>query len=161
MAPPPVPTRRARLWRLGERAVAALDRLRPVAQLGARLYAAGVFFRAGVTKLHDWPTTLALFTDEYSVPLLDPTLAAWLATAGELGFSVLLVAGLFGRVAAAGLSVINIVALISLMDVPEAALTGHVFWGCLLGFLLLWGPGAFALDHWLMPRLRARCVDGR
>ena len=155
------PTLTARLWMLGERAIDALDWLKPVAQLAARLYVAAVFFRSGLTKLHDWGTTLALFSDEYHVPLLNPTVAAFLATGGELGLSVLLVAGLFGRFAAAGLSAINIIALISLMDVPDAALMGHVFWASLLGFLVLWGPGALSLDHWLVPRLRAWALGGK
>lgn len=144
----------ARLWRLGDCALAALERLKPLAQLGARLYVAGVFFRSGLTKLHDWDTTLALFADEYHVPLLDPTVAAFLGTGAELALSALLVAGVLGRLAAAGLSVLNVVALISLMDVPDAALMGHVFWGSLLGFVVLWGPGAWSVDRWLMPRLR-------
>jgi putative oxidoreductase len=152
------PTRAARLWMLGERAVAALDWLKPRVQLAARLYVAGVFFRSGLTKLHDWDTTLALFADEYHVPLLNSTVAAYLGTGAELALPVLLVAGLFGRFAAAGLSVLNIVALISLMDVPDAALMGHVFWASLLGFLVLWGPGALSLDFWLIPRLRARVL---
>ena len=155
------PTLRARLWLLGERAIDALDWLKPVAQLAARVYVAGVFFRSGLTKLHDWGTTLALFADEYHVPLLSPEVAAFLGTGGELGLSVLLVAGLFGRFAAAGLSVINIVALVSLMDVPDAALMGHVFWAALLGFLLLWGPGALSLDRWLTRRLRAWALGGK
>jgi hypothetical protein len=54
--------------------------------------------------------------------------------------------------------VLNIVALISLMDVPDAALMGHVFWASLLGFLVLWGPGALALDFWLIPRLRRQLL---
>ena len=154
------PALAARLWMLGERAIDALDWLKPVAQLAARVYVASVFFRSGLTKLHDWGTTLALFADEYHVPLLSPEVAALLGTGGELGLSVLLVAGLFGRFAAAGLSVINIVALISLMDVPDAALMGHVFWAALLGFLVLWGPGALSLDRWLIPRLRAWALGG-
>jgi len=148
----------ARLWMRGERTIAALDWLKPVAQLLARLYVANVFFRSGLTKLRDWDTTIALFTDEYHVPLLNPTFAAFMGTGAELAFPVLLVAGLFGRFAAAGLSVLNIVALISLMDVPDAALMGHVFWGSLLAFILIWGPGAISLDHWLIPRLRSRIV---
>jgi len=155
-----MPTLIARLWMHGERALAALEWFKPLVHLGARLYLAGVFFRSGLTKLHDWDTTLALFADEYHVPLLDPTVAAVLGTGAELALPVLLVAGLFGRFAAAGLSVLNIVALISLMDVPDAALMGHVFWGSLLTFLVLWGPGALALDFWLMPRLRAHVLGG-
>jgi putative oxidoreductase len=155
------PTRTARLWMLGERVIAALDWLKPVALLAARWYVAAVFLRSGMTKLHDWGTTLALFADEYHVPLLSPAVAAFLATGGELGLSVLLVAGLFGRFAAAGLSVINIVALISLMEVPDAALMGHVFWASLLGLLVLWGPGALSLDYWLIPRLRGWALGGK
>ena len=155
------PTLTARLWMLGERAIAALDWLKPVALLAARWYVAGVFFRSGLTKLRDWDTTLALFADEYHVPLLSPAVAAFLGTGGELGLSMLLVAGLFGRFAAVGLSVINIVALVSLMDVPDAALMGHVFWASLLGLLVLWGPGALSLDHWLTPRLRGWALGSK
>ena len=143
-----------RFWTLGEHAVGALDHIKPLAQLGARWYVASVFFRSRLTKLHDWDTTLALFTDEYHVPLLNPTVAAYLATGAELGLSTLLVLGMFGRFAAAGLSVLNVVAVISLAEVADAALTGHVFWGSLLGFLMLWGPGPLSLDHGLIARLR-------
>jgi len=82
------PALAARLWLLGERAIASLDALKPLAQLGARFYVAGVFFRSGLTKLRDWDTTLALFADEYRVPLLDPTLAAYLGTGAELALPV-------------------------------------------------------------------------
>ncbi|MEP7102700.1 MAG: DoxX family protein, partial [Burkholderiales bacterium] len=122
----------ARLWLLSERAIGALQALQPFALLAARLYVASVFFRSGLTKLHDWDTTLALFSDEYHVPLLNPTVAAFMGTGAELALPVLLVLGLFGRFAAAGLTILNIVAVISLMDVPDAALMGHMFWGSLL-----------------------------
>ena len=148
-------SRFARLWPLGERAVDALDALRPLALLAARVYVGSVFFRAGMSKLRDWDSTLALFMDEYHVPLLNPTVAAFMGTGAELALPVLLVAGLFGRVAAAGLSVLNVVAVLSLMDVPDAALQGHVFWGSLLAALLLWGPGALSIDFFLWPRLRS------
>ena len=144
-----------RLWRLGEAGVAALERLQPAALLVARWYVGSVFFRSGLTKLRDWDTTLALFMDEYHVPLLNPSVAAFMGTAAEIGLPVLLAIGLGGRFAAAGLFVLNIVAVLSLAEVPEAALQGHVFWGSLLAALLLWGPGGLSVDHFLMPRLRA------
>jgi putative oxidoreductase len=67
---------------------------------------------------------------------------------------VLLALGLFGRFAALGLFVVNAVAVISLVDIPPAALQQHQFWGCLLLGLLLWGPGRWSLDAWLTWRLQ-------
>ena len=90
----------ARLWLFIERGAASVTWLQPAAQLAARWYVASVFFASGRTKLRDWDTTLALFTDEYHVPLLSPTVAAWLGTGGELVLPVLLLIGLFGRFAA-------------------------------------------------------------
>ncbi len=137
-----------------QRAVAALDALQPLALLAARLYVAQVFFASGLTKLRDWDTTLALFEDEYHVPLLSPQLAALLGTGGELVLPVLLALGLAGRFAAAGLSVLNIVAVISLAEIAPAAYQAHVLWGCLLAGVIVFGPGRWSLDAWLAPRRR-------
>lgn len=142
-----------------DRAIRALEATQPAAQLLARLYMAKVFFLSGLTKVQDWDITLALFTDEYHVPLLPPALAAWLGTGAELLLPVLLVLGLGGRVAALGLFVLNAVAVISLGDVADAALQQHVFWGSLLLALLLWGPGRWSLDAWWIGS-RARALRG-
>jgi len=131
-----------------------LDHLHAPAQLAARLYVANVFFLAGLTKIRDWDTTLSLFADEYMVPFLSPALAAFGGTAGELVLPVLLVVGLFGRFAAFGLFILNFVAVISLSEVPPAALQQHLFWGSVLAFLVLWGPGRWSVDRFLVPRLR-------
>jgi putative oxidoreductase len=128
------------------RAIAALETLQPLAQLAARLYVAQAFFASGLTKIRDWDTTLALFADEYHVPLLAPGVAAVAGTAGELGLPVLLALGLAGRFAAAGLSVVNVVALLSLAEIAPAALQQHQLWGSLLIGLLLWGPGRWSVD---------------
>lgn len=143
-------TKAGNLW---GRLVQALEALQPLAQLAARLYVARVFFLSGLTKIRDWETTLALFQDEYHVPLLPPDLAAVMGTAGELGLPVLLALGLGGRFAAAGLSVVNLVAVLSLADIPEPALQQHVFWGSLLIGLLLWGPGRLSVDAVLKRRI--------
>ena len=134
-------------------AIAVLEQAQPLAQLAARLYVAQVFFASGLTKLRDWETTVALFADEYHVPLLSPNVAALLGTTGELVLPVLLALGLAGRFAAAGLFVVNAVAVVSLADIPPAALQQHVFWGSLLIGLLLWGPGRWSLDRFVEPRL--------
>ena len=78
----PAPLRR--LLDLSAGFTGVLNALQPVAALAARLYVAQVFFLSGLTKLRDWGTTVALFTDEYKVPLLSPQVAAFMGTAGEL-----------------------------------------------------------------------------
>lgn len=139
-----------------QRAVRALESLQPAALLAARLYVANVFFSSGLTKLRDWETTLALFADEYQVPLLPTGLAAVLGTGGELVLPVLLALGLAGRFAAAGLFVVNVVAVLSLADIPPAALQQHQFWGSLLLGLVLWGSGRWSADGVLGARLSSR-----
>lgn len=138
------------LW---QRFSAALDLLQPAAALAARLYVGQVFFLSGLTKLRDWDTTVALFTDEYRVPLLSPAVAAFMGTAGELVLPVLLLLGLAGRFSALGLFVVNVVAVISLSEIAPAALQQHIFWGALLAGLAIYGPGAWSLDRWLAPRI--------
>ncbi|MES2509068.1 MAG: DoxX family membrane protein [Pseudomonadota bacterium] len=132
---------------------AGLDALQPLAALLARLYIAQVFFLSGLTKLRDWETTVALFTDEYKVPLLPPALAALMGTGGELVLPVLLVLGLGGRFSALGLFVVNVVAVISLSEIAPAALQQHVFWGSLLAGLAIFGLGPWTLDRLVAPSL--------
>lgn len=131
----------------------ALDKLfsflKPLALLAARLYVAWVFFASGLTKLRDWDSTLFLFEEEYAVPFLSPELAAYLGTGGELVLPLLLVLGLFSPVAAIGLSMVNVVAVISLEEIAPAAFTMHVIWGLLLALIVLWGPGHISCDSFL------------
>src|SRR5512144_37285 len=68
-------------------------------QVRFRLAIAGVFLRAGLDKARSWESTLALFRDEYKVPVLPPELAAAMASSVEIGCSLLLIAGLATRLA--------------------------------------------------------------
>ena len=132
------------LWAMLTR---ALDSLQPLAALLARLYVAQVFFLSGLTKIRDWGTTVALFTDEYKVPFLPPAVAAAMGTAGELVLPVLLVLGLGGRFSPLGLFVVNAVAVISLSEIAPAAFQQHVFWGSLLAGLAIYGLGPLSVDR--------------
>ncbi len=135
-----------------------VSHLQSLALLAARLYVAHVFFLSGLTKLRDWSSTLALFNDVYQVPLLPPELAAYMGTAGELGLPVLLVLGLGGRFAGAGLFVVNLMAALSLMsdDLTPAALSQHQLWGVLAIVIALFGAGRWSLDRWLSGWLATR-----
>lgn len=141
LAPPRMPAVLSRL----------VSHLQSLALLAARLYVARVFFMSGLTKLHDWSSTLALFNDYYQVPLLPPTLAAYMGTAGELAIPVLLVLGLAGRFAGAGLFVVNLMAALSLPaeDLSAAGEMQHILWGVLAVAIALFGAGRWSVDRFI------------
>ncbi len=138
-----------RWYRFQHQLLAPLLLTQPLLSLAARLYVAQVFLASAMTKLSSWDNTLFLFQEEYHVPLLPPEVAAYLGTGGELCLPLLLVPGLMGRFAALGLFVVNVVAALSLSDIAPAALMQHIYWGSLLLWLAVAGPGFFSVDDWL------------
>ena len=124
-----------------------LDMLAPLSNLAIRLWVANVFFKSGLTKIQTWDSTLYLFENEYSVPLLPPDFAAILGASIELGFPVLLVLGLMGRFSAIVLFLFNIMAVISYPELNPAGLVQHQMWGIMLLVPLLQGPGKLSIDH--------------
>ena len=123
------------------------DYLRIPAMLFVRLYVASIFFKSGLTKLRDWESTLMLFEYEYEVPLLSPVVAAWAGTIGEIVLPILLAIGLFSRLSAFGLFVVNYIAVLSLIDISPAALNEHILWGSLLVFVMLIGGEKLSVDN--------------
>lgn len=129
-------------------------RLEPIVLLGMRLWVGWAFFAAGWLKFTSWDSTLFLFREEYHVPLLPSGVAAVLGTGGELVFPVLLWLGLTGRLAALGLSAVNVMAVVAYAHVLlaegfEAAIAQHYLWGLALMILLVFGPGKLSVDHLL------------
>ena len=138
--------------------IRGLEFLAPVAELGIRLWAAKFFWDSALTKvslgggfpfIHMNPSTIMLFTYEYQVPILAPEVAAYLGTATEFVFPVLLAFGLGGRLAAAVLFVFNFVAVISYPGLEEAGIVQHQLYGTLLLLPLLRGPGKISIDHFI------------
>lgn len=121
--------------------------------LAIRLYVGWQFFKPGLIKISDWSNTLALFRDEYKVPVIPPEMAAVMGAAGELTFPILLSVGLFSRPAALGLFAVNLMAVISYPQLFKfecpAGLYDHFYWGALLLVLVAFGPGRLALDNWI------------
>lgn len=121
--------------------------------LAARFGIAGVFWLSGRTKVEGWLTVsdsaIALFADEYRLPLLSPEIGAHLAAYAEHLFPVLLVLGLGTRGAA--LALLAMTAVIQVFVYPLAWPT-HLVWAVALLYLAGRGGGRVSLDHVL--RLR-------
>ncbi|MGB4057801.1 MAG: DoxX family protein [Alphaproteobacteria bacterium] len=129
--------------------------LQSAALLAARLWIAKVFFMSGLVKIKSWSSTIALFTDEYKIPVLPPEVAATMATAAELSLPVLLVLGLMTPLAALGLFVMTMV--IELFIYPGT--TDHYHWMLLLGILLTHGSGKFGADYWILKHFRTKALS--
>ncbi len=129
-----------------------LNPLQSLFALAARGYVSFQFFKAGYLKYTNWPGTLALFATEYHVPWLSPHDAAVAGTFGEIFFPTLIVIGLYTRLSAIGLFVVNVVAVVSYRQIllaagSEAALGQHILWGTLILFVIIYGPAKLSLDH--------------
>jgi putative oxidoreductase len=126
-----------------------LSTLQPMILILARLYIAWTFFKAGLTKINDWDSTLLLFEYEYDVPLISYELAAYMGTFGELVLPAFLALGFLTRINAVGLFIVNVIAVISLPDMPPAAYNLHVIWAAVIGLNIFWGAGRISVDHYL------------
>ena len=138
-----------RIGRLYAQLEDALNGLQPYASLAVRFYVAKVFALSGWLKVSRWDSTLALFENEYHVPLLSPHTAAVLGTTAELALPLLFVLGIRSRAVAIALFVFNIVAVVSYPDLSPAGLKDHVLWGALMLVITFYGPGRFSVDRWL------------
>lgn len=129
----------------------------------ARLSIAAVFWQSGQTKIEGlvlgfttgefslgWPQlsegAIALFRDEYRLPLISPEIAAPMAAFAEHLLPLMLALGLGTRVAALGL--LGMTAVIQLLVYPGAWPT-HGTWAAVLLWLASRGPGRFSLDAWI------------
>ena len=113
-------------------------------QLLFRLAIGAVFLRAGLTKIASWEPTVALFREEYKVPILPPEAAATVSASFELTCSTLLIVGLATRVAT--LPLLGMITTIQLFVYPQAW-PEHLVWASILLFLLTRGGGPLSVDR--------------
>lgn len=143
----PLPTLSARL---SERVAQRLALCTPhdLLALVNRVAIAAIFFLSGRTKVDGWFSVndgaIALFRDEYRLPLIPPEPAAWLAAGAEHLFPLLLMLGLFTRLSA--LALLGMTLVIQLFVYPDAWPT-HLSWAGLLLYLAGRGGGRISLDH--------------
>lgn len=117
-----------------------------------RIPIAAVFWRSGQTKVegfHLSSSAVDLFKDEYKLPLIDPTLAAYASAIAEHLFPALLVIGLATRLSAFALLMMTLV--IEIFVYPDAWPT-HGTWAACFLVLMAQGPGKVSLDHLIARR---------
>lgn len=163
--PDPAPTP----VRLAQSAIALLGRLPdwPLALLG-RFAIAGIFWKSGQTKIEGLAidivsgefkfglprlsdSVVALFRDEYKLPLVPPEIAAPMAAMAEHVFPLLILLGLATRFSALALLVMT--ATIQFLVYPDAWPT-HGVWATVLIYIVARGPGCVSLDHVIAMRFR-------
>jgi|SRR5687768_13342833 len=123
-----------------------------IIQLAGRIGVGATFFKAGLLKYQSWEFTVRLFEEEYRVPLLDPAVAAGIATAQELTIPILLFLGLATRIAT--IPLLGMITVIQLFVYPNAY-NEHLVWGSILVLLLTRGPGVVSVDY-LIERMMKR-----
>lgn len=152
-----------------QRAVAPLDRIPHgfIALLG-RFSIAALFWKSGQTKVEGLAidivsgeftlglprlsdSAVALFRDEFRLPIIPPEIAAPLAAFAEHLFPLLILIGLATRFSALALLVMT--ATIQVFVYPDAYPT-HGVWAAVLLYLVARGPGAVSVDALLCHHLR-------
>jgi putative oxidoreductase len=130
-------------------------------QVVLRLGLAVPFWRSGVNKWDGFlqlsDVAVLLFASEFKLHLPGgpyafpaPALVAFLSASGEIVLPILLVLGLFTRLAALGVLVMT---LVIQLTVPEGWPV-HLTWAAMALGIMAWGPGRLSLDHWLLPGAR-------
>lgn len=122
--------------------------------LFARIVVGWVFMWSGWTKLNNLPTMIERFT-EWGIPA--PHILTPFVSGVEFFGGLLLLLGLFTRIAATPLVIVMIVAIISAkldqIDSLETLLGfEEVAYMALFGWLAVAGPGPISLDHLLTRR---------
>jgi putative oxidoreductase len=138
-----------------QRVIAAMDGIPCwLIALAARIFPAAVFWQSGQTKVagfHLKPSAIALFENEYQLPWIDPTVAAYASAFAEHCFPILLVIGLATRFSALALLVMT--AVIEVFVYPAAWPTHGVWASCFL-VVIARGPGWLSLDHLMANKFR-------
>ncbi len=121
----------------------------PDLNLFFRVWMAKIFFDSSRTKVADGfldlsDTAIMLFQEEYSVPLLDPEIAAYMALYTETFLAIFLIIGFATRLSA--LTLLGMTLVIQVFVYP-GAWTDHLTWTVMLSFLILRGAGAISCDH--------------
>lgn len=127
---------------LYKRFLKAARSLQSVLLLVIRLWMAHVFWVSGLVKIDDFSNTIALFRDEYQVPVISPVFAAYSGTFFELTCPILLTFGLCTR-----LSTLPLLAMTAVIQFTYDQNIQHAYWAMLLTTILVFGGGKLSADY--------------
>jgi len=119
----------------------------PFMLLILRLWIAHIFWVSGILKIEDFDNTIALFRDEYQVPLLPPVFVAVMGTIFEISCPILLTLGLGVRFAT-----LPLLAMTAVIQFTYDQNIQHAYWAMLLGTILCFGAGKFSADYLIKKR---------
>ena len=137
-----------------EKSIALAERFPlPVLQFLFRFSIGYEFWNSGLGKIQSWQPTIALFTNEFRVPVLPPEVAATLAATVELTCPPLLFFGLATRLAT--LPMLGVVFVIQTFVYPDLWHI-HLMWATILVYILTQGPGPISLDHYIAKSYQRR-----
>jgi len=125
----------------------------PLILLIMRLWMAKIFGLAGLIKLSNWQTTLSLFEYEYKIPIISPTLAAYMAAATELTCPILLTLGFATRFACLPMLMMAITIQLTYLNMVD-----HIYWMMLLSMLITLGAGPLSLDYLINKKLNGPLI---
>jgi NADH dehydrogenase len=121
----------------------------PINDLLIRVWIAKQTLMSGFLMATDWDTAVALATDEYPVPWLDPHRAALLGILAQLGGGLSLLLGLGTRFGA-----MVILGLTAVTHIYYTAIDLNLFWIALMVGYVLRGAGPFSFDRLLAQGLK-------
>lgn len=115
-----------------------------------RLWISKVFWYSGLAKFSDIKGAVFLFENEYKVPFINPEIATYLAMATELAMPCFIIIGLFSRLAGIPLIIMTLIIQFTYFDSTE-----HLYWGFIIGTIILYGPGKISIDHLIYLKFRS------
>jgi NADH dehydrogenase FAD-containing subunit/uncharacterized membrane protein YphA (DoxX/SURF4 family) len=134
------------LWFAGYRTYKRI--FHPFVDLGIRFCLSSAFFHSGATKVFNWQHAMYLSHFEYPVTWMSPERATLVVVIVELFCPVLLLLGLFTRLAALPMAMLAIV-----IQVRYVVLDTNLFWVAILSTYVVFGAGGLSLDALIAPGL--------
>lgn len=133
----------------------------PLFLLGMRFWLARIFFKSGYGRAKDWGSQSFMFESIHPVPGIPPNLAAYITTGAELVLPVMLMIGLFSRIAAFGMLIMTVVIQFIVAATPQGienkiANSEHYYWMFLALMIICFGPGKLSIDALLRRRIGAK-----